>query len=231
MKLTQLLTTTAAFALSALGVHAATVTAFSPAVWPRTDADLGITGFQIEDFEDATLIPGLQVQLSGGSADFGPTSTIPHVFTVADDPNGSLFSAAIWDGTHFLLNRNTAPVPVGYVDSQWADISFLVPGGTQSLGFSLHQLEVTGTQMSVTTTSGVTIFGLDTLPNFSVNSGRNGYVRVDADPGESILSVKVDNLSGDGFAFDHVAVNPVPEPTSAVLLLAGVAGLGLRRRR
>ena len=230
MKITYLLTTTIAFALSALGAQAATVTAFSPAVWPRTDADLGIAGFQIENFEDATLIPGLQVQLSGGSADFGPTGTIPHVFTVADDPNGPLFSAATWDGTHFLLNRNTAPVPVGYVDSQWADLSFVVPGGAQSLGFSLHQLEVLGTQLSVTTTSGVSIFGLDTLPNFSVNSGRNGYVRVDAAPGESILSVKVDNVSGDGFAFDHVAVN-VPEPTSAVLALVGLVGMGLRRRR
>lgn len=103
----------ATFALAT--ARGATVTAFDPATWPRTDAAIGVTGFTIEDFEDTTLVSGLQVRLSGGTADYGPTGTLPHAFDPdADDPNGAnVLVPGIWDGTHVLMNRRNAPLPGG----------------------------------------------------------------------------------------------------------------------
>ena len=212
------------------------VTAFSPAGWPQSDAALGITGFHIEDFETSSLIPGLQIRLSGGSADYGPTSTVPHVFNpFTDDPNGPTFAAGIWDGSHVLLNRNTAPVPLGYVDSQWANISFLVAGGASSIGFSVQQLEYPTAGLTVVTNLGTSVFALGFIPNFNTNptlfGGRNGYLRIDAGSGESILSVTVGSVLGDGYSIDHLAFEPstVPEPSTAVLLFIGLAGIAMGR--
>ena len=41
--------------------------------------------------------------------------------------------------------------------------------------------------------------------------GRNGYLRIDAKPGETIYGVKLDNQASnaDGILFDHVAFRPV----------------------
>ena len=55
-------TVTGAALLSFIGINSAqaiTLTTFSPIGF--SDAIAGITGFQIEDFEDTTLIPGLSV--------------------------------------------------------------------------------------------------------------------------------------------------------------------------
>ena len=187
--------------------NAVTVTSFAPSTWPRTDAALGITGFIIEDFEDATLVDGLQVQLSGGTADFGPTGTLPHAFDPsADDPNaGKVLVPGIWDGTHVHMNRRNAPLPVGYNDLEWADFIARVAGGAASIGFSVQQLNIAGTMLSVTTNTGTTSFNLSSVPNFTVGGVRNGYLRIDAGAGERILSVRIDNQSGDGFAIDHLA--------------------------
>jgi len=55
------------------------------------------------------------VRLSGGTADFGPTGTLPKTFdpnSNADDPNGAkVLASGIWDGSHVLFNRKNA-VPV-----------------------------------------------------------------------------------------------------------------------
>lgn len=190
-----------------------TVTAFDPNTWPRTDAAIGVSGFTIEDFEDTTLVSGLQVQLSGGSNDFGPTSTLPKTWdpnSNADDPNGAkVLATGIWDGTHVLMNRRTA-VPGGYVDGEWADTTFSVSGGASSIGFSVQNLESPNTMMTVLTNLGTTSVNLSNVANFTVGGARNGYLRIDAAAGEVIVAVKIDNLGGDGFAFDHLAFSPVP---------------------
>src|SRR5439155_18195439 len=101
------------------------VTAFDPTVWPRTDAALGVTGYAIEDFEDSALVPGLQVEVSDSTDNYGPTGTLPLVFDPnTDDPNAAkVFAAGVWDGAHVLINRRTPP-PVGYVDFAWGDTTF-----------------------------------------------------------------------------------------------------------
>ncbi|MFN0206149.1 MAG: LamG domain-containing protein [Planctomycetota bacterium] len=197
----------ASHATPAASAQSVTVTAFEPNSWFASDSALGISGFVIEDFEDTRVQSGLKIQLSGGSADYGPSSGVPHVFQFpTDDPNViQVLANGVWDGNKVLLNRATAPIPVGYVDAEWADMVFSFADGASSVGFSMEQVEVGGTQMTVTTDTGTSMFALDTIPNVSLGGGRNGYIRIDADAGVKILSVKIDNLNGDGFAFDHLA--------------------------
>lgn len=223
--------TVSLFLTSAFWGSAASVTAFAPTSWTASGTALGIDGFDIEDFEDTTLIGGLQIQLSGGTADFGPTGVVPRVFDPsADDPNGAqLFVPGLWDGTHVMMNRQSAPLPGGYVDGEWADISFIMQGGAQSFGFSLAQMDIGNTPLIVTTTAGSTTFTFSNIPNFASGSGRNGYIRIDAAPGEAILSATIDNQGGDGYSIDHVAFQPIPEPGTALLTLAGIAVLMVRR--
>jgi hypothetical protein len=175
--------TTAGILLIAAGVAVAgtpqppTISALAPANWQAADSEFGLQGcVRVEDFEDSALVTGLQVQLSGGTADFGPTSNLPHAFDpVADDPNaGDVLAPGIWDGSRVLLNRQNAPIRAGYVDGEWADITFVIAGGASFLGFSAQQLEVAGTMLTVTTVGGSTSVDLATIANFSVGGGRNG---------------------------------------------------------
>ncbi len=195
---------------------ALTTSGVPPTVWQSSDSNLGVAGFTVEDFESPDLANGLQVQLSGGSADFGPTSTLPHAFDPsADDPGNSpkVLVPGVWDGAHVLLNRRDAPIPAGYNDGEWADLTLSVAGGASSIGFSLEQMEVASTPITVTTTSGVVVTTAGAIPNYvngDTQGGRNGYVRFDAPAGAKILSVKIDNQSGDGFALDHVAFRRAP---------------------
>ena len=151
-----------------------TVTAFAPSTWPRTDAALGVTGFIIEDFEDAALVPGLQAQVSGGTADYGPIETLPHAFDPsADDPNaGKVLVAGIWDGTHVLMNRRSAPLPVGYNDGEWADFIVRVAGGAASIGFSVQQLNIAGTSSCSCCTASTRPCGSTTAPAGRAEDGR-----------------------------------------------------------
>lgn len=121
-----------------------TVLSFDGSIWPRSDSDLGITGFIIEDFEDTNLAPGLQIQLSDSTLNFGPTNTLPLIFDpVADDPNAAiLFASGVWDGSGIFLNRANA-IPLGYLDFGWGDTTFFIDTGATSFGFSLQNMELT----------------------------------------------------------------------------------------
>ena len=182
---------------------------FDPSEWPRTDKEIGVEGFLIEDFEDTTLINGLQVELSDSTTDnFGPTGTLPNVFNpdIHDTGGARVFVAGIWDGSHVLINRRS-PSPQGYADFVWGDVTFHIAGGASSFGFSLHEMDL-NTELSVNGVVQVNIKRL--LPS---GSTRGGYLRIDATRGEPIYTVKIanhaNNETGDGLAFDHVAFKPV----------------------
>jgi len=185
------------------------VKTFDPSVWPRSDAEIGIDGFVIEDFEDTTLVNGLEVELSDSTSDnFGPTSKLPMVFNpdIHDSGGARVFVAGIWDGSHLLINR-TSRSPQGYADYVWGDVTFHIKGGASSFGFSLHEMDL-NTELSV---NGVSLLNIKRL--LPSGSTRDGYLRIDAAPGQVIYSVKVANSvnkeTGDGFAFDHVAFKPL----------------------
>lgn len=182
---------------------------FDPSEWPRTDKEIGVDGFVIEDFEDTALVEGLQIELSDSTTDnFGPTVTLPAAFNpdILDTGGARVFVPGIWDGSHVLINRRS-PSPHGYADFVWGDVTFHIAGGATSFGFSLHEMDL-NTEMSINGLPQINLRRL--LPS---GSTRGGYVRIDAAPGAAIYSVKVANgankKTGDGLAFDHIAFKPV----------------------
>jgi DNA-binding winged helix-turn-helix (wHTH) protein len=182
---------------------------FDPSVWPRTDAEIGVEGFQIEDFEDATLVEGLEIELADSATDsFGPTTRLPFLFNPEIDDTGGarVFVSGVWDGERVLINRRTSP-PYLYADYGWGDVTFHIREGASSFGFSMHDMDLS-TVLSINGNSLVDLRRL--LPS---GTTRSGYVRIDAAPGQTIFSVTVANstteTTGDALIFDHVAFKPV----------------------
>ena len=210
---------------AAYPAHSFVVTAFDPGTWPRTDGDLGVSGFIIEDFEDVDLAPGLLVQISDGTDNYGPTNRLAAAFDPnVDDPNGALaFTSGLWDGSRLLLNRRTPP-PAGYLDFAWGDASFLFPAGATSVGFSVQNMELSA-ELFV---NGVSLGTLNSrLPT---TGDRNGYLRVDAGTNEVIYSIRIANSAsgsnGDGLAFDHLAFRPLAANPAAVYFSDFESGAG-----
>jgi hypothetical protein len=188
-----------------------TIRGFDSSVWPRSDAELGISGFAIEDFEDRALVPGLKIQVAGS----GPSATLPITFSPAtDDPNDAkFFVPGIWDGSRVLINRTTRP-PSGYADFGWGEVAFLVPGGTSSFGFSLMNMDLR-TELFVNDLSQGDVGGF--IPT---GGGRNGYIRINAPPGKKIYAVRLKNSTisntGDALVFDHVAFGRSQSPPESI---------------
>lgn len=253
----KILIATALVALAAGSAQAAVnVTYFGAAQWGASDATLGIAGYTIENFENTALVGGLQIARSGGAVgNFAATSTLPvtSVFDgVADDTfvygGGPLkaFSLGAWDGTHGLINHpgpSLAPDPSNwYADStNWRDLTFLLPTGVTSVGFSLDQVERADTILingNVVVSDLFSLVGGGSLTD--TQSGltfvaRNGYLRFDSDA--AITSLQILSTDGDGYMIDHFAFNAlpggVPEPTTWALMISGfgLVGAALRRRR
>lgn len=211
---------------------AVVVTAFNNSVWPRTDASIGVAGYVIEDFENTTLAPGLQVKVESPSlGSYGPVTTLPFTFDATQDLVGGVFNSTLmWDGTHGLLNRTTVPITTYNNDGGWSDVSFLFPGGVTSLGFSYGQADA-NIVISLDLGSGFSFFQNSStfLPG---GSGRNGYLRFDAGPGEIIYGIKLDNQAGnlDGIVYDHLAFQPVASTSTSVpdaASSAALLGIGL----
>ena len=181
---------------------------FDPGVWPRTDAEIGVEGFVIEDFEDDRLVEGLRIELSDTDYGFAVTDRLPMAFhpDIDDFGGARVFVAGVWDGSRLLLNRRSSP-PHNYADFGWGDVTFHVAGGASAFGFSLHEMDL-DTELYV---NGISIFNLRRL--LPSGSTRGGYVRIDAAPGEAIRTVKIANSStpgtGDALGFDHVAFKPL----------------------
>ena len=217
--------------LSITSAHAAF--SVSTYAWGSSDAAMGLNGFAIEDFEDVNLVTGFQVSVSSPNGGYGPTSTLPSTFKPSDDTFGTAFQiggGGAWDGSHGLINTRTNQT-FSYSDSgSWGTATFHFLGGASSAGFSVHQMDRDALVLingnSIGTVAGLT-------SGFLVNNGRHGFMRIDASGSDVINTIAIQDIqgNGDGYMFDHVAFNAVPEPFSMVAMGAGLLALARRRRR
>lgn len=195
-------------------------------VFPGTDfnsneatmnATLGITGFTIEDFEDATLLPGLTFTAGGSTI-----VTVP------------LSSTLAWDGSNVLS---------AYFPNGNTEVTFNFDSSS-SFGIGISDEEgwrngagVTAGDFLVSVNSGAEV-NLHTFSNYlQVDNSRNAYIRIDADGSDpTITSVRFRSAAlNDGIQYDHLALNvnatPIPEPNSLLLIGLGTGLFALHHRR
>ena len=141
-----------------------------------------------------------------------------------------------WDGTFASLGKNISKLEFNarfsdeetlryqteFSGSPARDVTFRVSGGS-----TVKDVDADQVVAIVTDNSGSGYFELGM---------RNGAAIVSADDGALIRSFAMDFEIDIGWgdqpkAFAPPAPAPIPEPTSGLLLLLGVAGLALRRRR
>jgi hypothetical protein len=214
-----------------LASAAFTVTSFDRNQWGASDSTLGVNGYTIEDFEDVNLVNGFQVSVASANGNLAQTSTLPNTFKPSDDLFGNAFTlggGGAWDGQHGILNTRTNQT-FNYGESgSWGVVTFHFTAGATSIGFSIQQMD-RDAYLVVNGNSIGTVFGL--APDFNGSNGRQGYLRLDASGSDVIQSVALMDAfgGGDGYMFDHVAFNAVPEPASLTAL--GLGALALMRRR
>jgi len=202
----------------------------STTVWQETDANLGISGYTIEDFEDTTLVAGLQVSVTSPNGNLAQTSTLPNTFKPADDAFGTAFTlggGGVWDGDHGIINTRTNQTFHYGEAGSWGHLTFHFTGGVKSAGFSLQQVD----RDANVVVNGVSIGSLYALaPSFAAGNGRQGYVRIDATGSDVINTLSIQDAFGfgDGYMFDHVSF--VPEPATLATLSLG-ALIAVRKRR
>ncbi len=214
---TQLLTAIAGTSMTLLMsqnnvAQAFTVSSFLPTGF--TDEIAGITGYEIEDFEDTTLIPGLSVEWT--SPDLGPVTTLPRVST-ASDFNFTTDDA--WDGVGFLTN--TRQVTTGGL----SDITILnFADSPTSVGIGISNFQFVGAELLINGNSFASLTSFVPAPIRGAGI-KNIYLRIDAESGETIDSIGIDGISGDFIAFDRLAVGntqSVPESSNILgLILVG----------
>ena len=189
---------------------------FGAAEWQASDSALGIGGAIIEDFEDANLISELSVSVTSGNGSYGPASTLPNTFNPNTDPFGNAFVGGNWDGALGFINTRDNQSQNYGDNNNWGDVTFQFSNPMASVGFSVQQMQGD----APLTLNGSSLGGLLALSGLPVSGGHNGYIRIDADGGDTISTLALDNAFGDGFMIDHLAVKPVPEPVYATGLVA-----------
>jgi hypothetical protein len=157
------------------------VTAFSPIGF--SDQTAGIIGFTIEDFEDTELISGLSVEWS--APQIGPFTTLPSVINNSDF---SFSPDSAWDGENYVGNADKI------LSTALADITtFNFANNPTSVGIGISNYQFNGASLLV---NGNVQTGLSSLGPI-LGSGRNVYLRIDAEQGEVINSIGIDGVSGD----------------------------------
>lgn len=149
------------------------------------DTNLGInSSFEIEDFEDGVLLPGLGVSIDG----------IPGIFQQC----GSAVDDEKWDGDCALQNVANG------MDGR--DVRFDIADGATMFGIGIGHLEQA---TAIVVNGSVLVSDIRNLSNWTSGGPnvRNGYLWITATSNNQIYSVEFDgNDASDTIFFDHLAI-------------------------
>ena len=213
-------TSIATFLGTQSNANAFTVSAFSPIGF--TDEIAGISNFEIEDFEDTTLIPGLSLEWIGSS--ISSLTTQPSLINNSDywfTPNNA------WDGENLIGNFDKEVYYWALADTTKLNFS----DNPTSVGIGISNYQYTGATLII---NDVVYGGLSSIGSEVTRGlGKNVYLRIDAEEGEVINSISIDGRPGDFIGFDRVAVGHAGVPEPFTILGTGTAialGAGFKRK-
>ena len=177
--------------------------------WGLTqNGQLGLGDATVENFEDASLAPGLRVRVTTGNGSYGPTSTLPAVFNTSIDPFGSAFRNTQWEGQAALINTATNQTRFYNDANNWGDVEFLFDPPVRLVAFSVANREAS-TFVSI---NGSVVGELGSLTGIPISSGRGGYAVFETTGNDTISSLTLDNVLGDGIVVDFLAFSTSPKP-------------------
>lgn len=182
---------------------------FGPASWNASDTTLGFNCPIVESFEAVQLVPNLSVSWIANAGTIGPVTTLPKTFNPAVEDG--LFTPSVWAGQCSLISGYGNSTQVYSDASKWGNVEFTIAGGTTDFGIAIQQMDVAN-QVAV---NGVNYGSIATLTGgaFSLTGGRNGFLKISGTAGSVINKVRFVNVSGDGFAFDHLLFSGTPVAT------------------
>lgn len=188
---------------------AITVSGSQPIRWGLTGGAIGFGDGTLEDFEDAALAPGLQVEWNSANGNFGPSSTLPNLFNpVTNDPFGNAFASGVWDGSRCLISARENRTYSYFDSANWGDVVFHFNPPVRAVGFSIQQMDL-DCRLVI---NGTDVGGLAARAGLSPSGGRSGYILIQADGTDTISSIKLDNSGGDGFTIDHLKFSTISSP-------------------
>jgi hypothetical protein len=200
--------------------QAITLTTFSPIGF--SDATAGIIGFEIEDFEDTALIPGLSIEWT--SPNLGPVSSLPTTYNPISIDG---LTGNTWDGNLTLNNNRQGSFQP---TRMYSTTTLHFSNQLKSVGLGISNLEFTGSNSSTLIVNGVDFADFDNFAPAPLLGAfrRSIYIRLDADTNEIINSIGIRGGSGDFLIFDRLAIQTsqttaVPEPS----IILGIVTLGL----
>jgi hypothetical protein len=188
-----------------LAAQAFTVETIDAGQWGQPDADIGLGGGIVEDFEDLQLAPGLLIEIADSQGQFTGTgwSVLPNIFDpVIGDPFGDSFVTGVWDGSHVLVNTVDNQSQT-YGSQDWRPVAVQVPEGADWIAVASQQVTINHSLL----VNGQNLGRLEAL-GFTLSTGPNGVLIVRSDdPEVPVYSVSFGGR-GDAFTIDHVVYQP-----------------------
>lgn len=188
-----------------------------------TNANLGISGYLFEDFEDNTLRAGLKITAIANVANgwvSNPTTTVYQGTFSAGPGIYAGQTAESWSSNGQILY----PQVVANIHR------FEFAKGISSFGIGIAEIDDIGGPHAIVVNGVDTGLRVENLAGF-VRGARNLYVRVDAGVGEQIQSFELVTLSSvESLFFSHLAFKEdpsvgitIPEANCWALMLGGLA--------